>query len=66
MNIKQNSPHLRDIKIIERGSGRLKSQLYYLWDRDIAVGDKTKQPVLKGVNKKRVPSKRKGDYISVN
>lgn len=42
MNIKQNSPHLRDIKIIERGSGRLRSQLYYLWDRDIAVGDKTK------------------------
>jgi hypothetical protein len=46
MLVKQCSPLLKDFKIVEKGSGNLRSQLNYLWKKHSLRGDQTRRPIL--------------------
>lgn len=52
-----HSPKIRNIEIISRGSGTLKSRMYYLWDS----GNMTKNAVNTAI-KNKSSSRRKDDY----
>ncbi|KRX01101.1 Translation protein SH3-like domain [Pseudocohnilembus persalinus] len=60
MNVMENSPFLKDIKIVSRGQGNLRSQLTYLWNDKSLTADQVKRPIV--TTKKQ--RKRKGDKIS--
>ena len=54
MNVKQNSPFLADLKVIERGSGKLRAKLNYLPQQELTKEELMK-PIGKSGKKRRVP-----------
>ena len=60
MNVMQNSPFLKEFKLLSKGSGNLRSQLTYLWHTKTLTNEQMKKPVLKG----KRPRKRSGDFKS--
>jgi ribosomal protein L19 len=54
-----NSPKMKNVEIVARGSGNLKSRLYFLWDRGYFTKSFIQQPWKKKANKTRKDEVRK-------